>query len=157
MVSPLRPALALLLAVAVGPLEAQSPPNLSGTWVLQVAESDFGPLPAPERRTDIFIHDEPRLVVRRMTMAQGQEASLELTYAVDGAPHQNDAGGAVAVSRLSWDGSVLVMISTVSSPQGEVILTDRYSLSPDGQTLTQARTLQVQGQEFAQRMVLRRQ
>ena len=157
MVSSVTTALTLLLAVAAAPLEAQSPPNLSGTWILQVAESDFGQLPAPERRTDIITHDEPRLVVQRMTMAQGQETSLELTYAVDGAPHRNDAGGAVAVSRLSWDGSTLVIISTVSSPQGEVILTDRYSLGDDGQTLTQARTLQAQGQEFAQRMVLKKQ
>jgi hypothetical protein len=157
MVSSLRTALTLLLAVAVAPLEAQSPPNLSGTWVLQVAESDFGMLPAPERRTDIITHEEPRLVVQRMTMAQGQETSLALTYAVDGEPHENDAGGAVVVSRLNWDGSVLVMISTVSSPQGEVMLTDRYTLSPDGQILTQARVLQVQGQEFSQRMVLKKQ
>lgn len=149
--------LAALLAVPASPLAAQDVPNLSGTWVLQVAESDFGPLPAPERRTDIITHEEPRLVVQRMTMSQGQEASLELTYAVDGEPHENDAGGAVVVSRLSWDGSVLVMVSTVSSPQGEITLHDRYSLSPDGQTLTQARVLQVQGQEFSQRMVLKRQ
>lgn len=146
-----------VIALAPGTLVAQTVPNLSGTWILQVAESDFGPLPAPERRTDIITHEEPRLVVRRMTMAQGQEASLELRYAVNGEPHENDAGGAVVVSRLRWDGSVLVMTSTVSSPQGEVVLTDRYSLSPDGQTLTQARTLQVQGQEFAQRMVLKKQ
>lgn len=149
--------LATLLASPASLLSAQEVPNLSGTWILQVTESDFGPLPAPERRTDIITHDEPRLVVQRMTMAQGQEASLELTYTVDGEPHENDAGGAVAVSRLSWDGRVLVMITTVSSPQGEVVLTDRYSLGPDGQTLTQARTLQVQGQEFAQRMVLKKQ
>ncbi|HUG28540.1 MAG TPA: hypothetical protein VMK53_09600, partial [Gemmatimonadales bacterium] len=102
-----------LLALPVS-LSAQAAPNLTGTWILQVAESDFGPLPAPERRTDIITHDEPRLVVQRMTMSQGQEASLELTYAVDGEPHQNDAGGAVAVSRVSWDGDVLVMITTVS-------------------------------------------
>lgn len=157
MVSSLPTALTLLLALAVAPLEAQSPPNLSGTWILQVAESDFGPLPPPERRTDIITHDEPRLVVQRMTLSQGQEASLELTYTVDGEPHENDAGGAVVVSRLSWDGGVLLMISTVSSPQGEVMLTDRYSLSDDGQTLTQARVLQVQGQEFSQRMVLKKQ
>jgi hypothetical protein len=148
---------AALLALAPGMLSAQNVPDLSGTWILQVAESDFGPLPAPERRTDIIAHDEPRLVVQRMTMAQGQEGSLELTYAVDGEPHENNAGGAMVVSRLHWEGSVLIMISTVSSPQGELMLTDRYSLSPDGQTLTQARVLQVQGQEFAQRMVLKKQ
>lgn len=157
MAASLHTALTLLLAAAVAPLEVPSPPNLTGTWILQVAESDFAPLPAPERRTDIITHDEPRLVIQRMTVAQGQEASLELTYSVDGEPHENDAGGAVAVSRLNWDGNTLVVITTVSGMQGEVVLTDRYSLSPDGQTLTQARTLQAQGQEFAQRMVLKKQ
>lgn len=149
--------LATFLAVPASLLSAQGVPNLSGTWVLQIAESDFGPLPAPERRTDIIDHQEPSLVVRRMTVAQGQEASLELKYAVNGEPHQNDAGGAVVVSRLRWEGRVLVMVSTVSGAQGEVTLTDRYILSDDGQTLVQERGLQVQGQEFSQRMVLKKQ
>lgn len=149
--------LASALIATAPPALAQSPPNLSGTWVLQVAQSDFGMLPPVDRRTDVIEHAEPRLVVRRTAASQGQESSLVFTYAVDGEPHRNDAGGTEVVTRLRWDGATLVMVTTATSPQGEITITDRYTLSEDGRTLTQARTLSVQGQELAQRMVLTRQ
>lgn len=157
MVSPLRPALVLLLAVAVGPLEAQSPPNLSGTWVLQLAESDFGPIPAPEGRTDVIDHQEPRITIRRTVVAQGQETTTDLRYAVDGERHANTAGGLEMGSRLSWNGAALTMVSAAQTPQGEVGIVDVFTLSEDGQTLTQARTLTLGGQELSQRLVLKKQ
>lgn len=154
---PIRFTLTTLLLVGAGALAAQSPPNLSGRWVLLPAESTFGPLPAPESRTDLIVHEEPRLVITRATVAQGQEVAAELSYLVDGEPHRNHAGGAELVSRLHWEGATLVMISLANSPQGEVTITDRYELSADGQTLIQHRTLSVMGQELAQRLVLKRQ
>lgn len=141
------------LAIAVS-AEAQSRPDFSGTWVLQVAQSDFGPIPAPESRTDVITHAEPRLVVVRTVMAQGTESRLEFHYVVDGEPHRNTANGAELTSRLRWDGQVLVMVSIASGAQGEVTITDRYTLSAGGRTLTQDRTLNIAGQEIVQRMVL---
>ncbi|MFN2317231.1 MAG: hypothetical protein ABR551_04655 [Gemmatimonadales bacterium] len=157
MVSPLRSAVALLLAVAAAPLEGQSPPNLSGTWTLQVAESDLGPIPAPDSRVDVIEHQEPRITIRRSVVSQGQETSTELRYAVDGERHVNTAGGLEMGSRLSWNGATLTMISSAQTPQGEVGLVDVFTLSEDGQTLTQARTLTIGGQELRQRLVLKKQ
>lgn len=148
--------LTLLLGAAAGSVAAQTIPNLSGTWVLQVAQSDFGPIPAPESRTDVINHAEPRLTITRTVMAQGTESRLELTYLVDGEPHKNSAGGAELTSRLRWEGATLIMASVASGAQGEVTITDRYTLSEDGRTLTQARTLNLGGQEVVQRMVLTR-
>lgn len=157
MVSPFRCALALLLAVAVAPLEAQFPPNLSGTWVLQLAESDLGPIPAPDSRVDVIDHQEPRITIRRTVVAQGQETSTELRYAVDGERHTNTAGGLEMGSTLRWNGATLTMVSSAQTPQGEVGLVDVFTLSEDGLTLTQARTLTIGGQELSQRLVLKRQ
>jgi hypothetical protein len=66
-------------------------------------------------------------------------------------------GPSELTSTLRWDGVVLVMVSTVSTPDGEVTITDRYTLSEDGKTLTQARTISAQGQELSQKLVLARQ
>ncbi len=153
-----RVAAAAALAVAIAAsADAQTRPNLSGTWVLQAAQSEFGQLPAPESRTDVIDHREPRLTITRTAVAQGQESRLDLVYVVDGEPHRNTAGGAELVSRLHWDGAALVMVSIASAPQGQVTITDRYTLSEDGRTLTQARTIGIEGQELTQRMVLTKQ
>lgn len=147
---------ALTLGLAAGPLSAQATPNFSGTWALDLARSNFGELPAPQSRVDVIDHQEPRLVIKRTTVNAGTEVLTSLTYVVDGQPHQNSAGGAPVSSVLKWEGTTLVVTSTLTTPQGEVSITDRMSLSADGNTLTQARTLSLQGQAMAQTMVFTR-
>lgn len=147
--------LALLLTPSLG--STQSPPNFTGTWVLQAAESDFGMLGGPESRTDRISHDGASLVIRRTVVAQGQETAVELRFAIDGAEHRNLSGGSELVSTLRWVGDTLMVVSRVQSPQGEATLEDRYTLSADRTVLTQARTITVAGQSLAQRVILRRE
>ena len=150
-------AVAVLISTGLGGIHSADVPNLSGTWVLQIAESDFGMVPPPDSRTDVIDHQEPRLAVKRTTSAQGTTTVADMTYAVDGKPHKNNAGTTELVSTLKWDGDVLVMVTTTQAPQGELVITDHYTLSPDGQTLTQARVLAIQDQTLAQTMVLKKQ
>lgn len=147
-------ALAALTFLAPVPALAQGLPNLSGTWVLAADKSDFGPMPGPTSRTDVIEHQEPKLTIKRTVVTANGEVSSTLVYEVDGKAYKNTAGGAEIVSTLKWDGQTLVMSSTVPNPQGEVTIVDRYTLSADGNTLTQARTLSLGGQEAAQTMVL---
>jgi hypothetical protein len=150
--------LVVLALAATGTAAGQSAPNLSGTWVLQADQSSFGMMPAPQSRTDVIDHQEPKLTIKRTTTnANGETTTSELTYAVDGQPYKNMAGPTEITSRLHWDGKVLVSVSTATAPQGEVTITDRYTLSEDGKTLTQQRSLSVAGQEIAQTMVLAKQ
>jgi len=151
-----RAVLALVTALAAVPALAQSPPDFSGTWTLDLARSNFGQLPAPESRVDVIQHQEPRLVIKRTTVVNGAQSVVDIAYAVDGQPHQNTAGGSPISSVLRWDGSTLVVTSTVTTPQGDLGIVDRMSLSADGKTLTQERTLSIQGQELAQTMVFTR-
>lgn len=151
-------ALATLMAMLAAPAApAQEHPDLSGTWVLDTGRSDFGPMPAPASRTDLIEHREPALVIHRTVMTQNGEVKASFTYAVDGQPHENASGGQTVTSVLSWEGKTLLMHSTVSTPQGELTLDDRYDLSEDGTTLTIGRTLSVQGQSLSQTMVFTRQ
>jgi len=150
-------AVAVLISTGLGGLPASAVPNLTGTWVLQIADSDFGMVPPPDSRIDVIDHQEPRLAVKRTTSAQGTTTVADMTYAVDGMPHKNNAGTTELTSTLHWEGEVLVMVTTTQAPQGELVITDRYSLSADGQTLTQARVLAIQDQTLAQTMILRKQ
>ncbi len=145
------------LALAASTLSAQARPDFSGTWVLQLAQSDFGPIPAPTSRQDVIEHQEPALRIVRTQVTAGGEATATLSYAVDGKPHANRAGAADVVSVLAWEGAELVITSTISTPQGEATIVDRMALAANGTTLTQRRTISVQGQQIDQTMVLRKQ
>ena len=150
-------AVAVLAAAAPGVSQAQTVPNLTGTWVLQLDKSDFGMMPGPQSRTDVIDHQEPKLTIKRTATSAAGETTASLVYEVDGKPYKNLVGPSEVTSTLKWEGGILVMASTISTPQGDVTITDRYTLSADGQTLTQARTLSLQGQEASQTFVLAKQ
>ena len=154
-------AAAALLAIALAlpaVSAARQVPNLTGTWVLQADKSDFGMMAAPQSRTDVIDHQEPKLTIKRtMVTAAAGESQVNLVYAVDGKPHKNMAGPSELTSTLSWEGRTLVTVSTVDTQQGQVTITDRLTVSEDGKTLTQQRTLSAQGQEAKQTMVLVKQ
>jgi len=149
--------LALVSSAAPVSSYAQHVPNLSGTWVLQVDKSDFGMLPAPVSRTDVVDHQEPKLTIKRTVVTEGGEAVGNFTFVVDGKPYKNSMGPSELTSSLNWDGAVLVVTSQTTTPQGEATLVDRYSLSADGKTLTQDRSIAVQGQNLTQKLVLAKQ
>ncbi|MGQ0702699.1 MAG: hypothetical protein ACT4PM_06165 [Gemmatimonadales bacterium] len=145
------------LALGVPDASAQSVPNLSGTWVFHRELSDLGGMEAltPQSRTDVWDHQEPKLTIKRTTTsATGESTTTTLVYAIDGEPHKNMAGPTEVTSRLRWEGAALVSVSTIQDPQGEVTITDRYSRSEDGKTLTQERTFARMGQEGRQKLVL---
>ena len=145
--------LSLLVSAAPQSAAAQAKPDLSGTWVLDPSQSDFGMMPSPTSRTDVIEHQEPALTIHRTN----GDVTVHLAYRVDGQPHVNDANGQQVTSSLAWDGMVLVITSNLTVPQGEVLIVDRMALSEDGMTINSQRTLSIGGQEMVQTMVLRKQ
>jgi hypothetical protein len=149
--------MAFALAMPAASL-AQDVPNLTGTWVLQADKSDFGGAPAPQSRTDVIVHQEPKLTIKRTVVAApAQENTINLVYVVDGKPHKNMAGPDELTSILSWEGRTLVTVSTVEMAPGLVTITDRVSVSDDDKTMTLLRTMSVQGQEAKLTMVFAKQ
>jgi hypothetical protein len=147
---------ALLVAVPAA-ARAQQVPNLSGTWVLQLDKSDFGPIPGPTSRTDVVDHQEPKLNIKRTTVQNGTEVVGNLVFVIDGKEYKNTMGPQELTSTLKWDGAVLVVSTNTSMQGADVALLDRYSLSADGKTLTQDRTISVQGQSLTQKLVFTKQ
>ena len=151
-------ALLALPFAAIAPARAQAVPNLTGTWVMAADKSDFGPMPAPKVRTDVIDHKEPNLIIKRsLSGPDGAPVAVDLKYAVDGKAYTNTTPQGDISSTLKWDGKDLMVTSQVPTPNGAAEVTDRFSLSDDGKTLTQNRTISVQGQEIKQTIVLIKQ
>src|SRR5450756_1203608 len=58
---PRRIWIALVVAALFNIAAFAQKPNVTGTWKLILAKSDFGPLPAPTSRTDVIEHNDPNL------------------------------------------------------------------------------------------------
>ena len=136
-----------------------APADLIGTWMLDASESDFGRSPAPDSAMTIFTRADDRLVMTRKvwTSMGGGHRTVEFDQATDG-----EAGTGIASrgddipSRAWWEEDVLVLEVEVNSNMGEIIVTDRMSLTDDD-TLVFERLLDVPSMgEMEQTIVYRR-
>jgi hypothetical protein len=129
------PALTLLLCVAV----AQTKPNFSGEWKMNAAKSDFGQMPAPTSLVLKIAHSDPELKVARTQVSERGEFTSESAYTTDGKECVNKTRFGESKSTLKWEGNALVIATKMDFQGNEVTITEKWSLSDDGKTLTQNR------------------
>ncbi len=127
-------AIALVLAGAASSRAADRP-DLSGKWVLSKARSVFGvkEFASLDRAVVRIEHREPEFSFRRVFIRQGESHVLEYRLSSDGKDVADAKEG--SVSRLSWDGDVLVYLTTYTTPRGTATNTVRYRLLDGGKTL----------------------
>ena len=144
--------LLLVLALSLAAL-AQDKPNFSGTWELQVANSEFGPLPAPESQISVIDHKEPKVQVKVTSKtAQGEQGSTR-NLTTDGEENTNQVGGNTWKSRTHWEERVLVTESNFEIQGNKIRIKDRWTLSDDGKSFTNNRELASDMGEAQQRLV----
>ena len=148
---------AALLAIACGLLQAQAKPNFSGAWKLNTAKSDFGAMPAPDSRTDIITHEDPDLKDSYTQSGQMGELTAEMKYSTDGKETTNSVRGNQIKTTAKWDGDELAIAGKTQFNGADVTLSDRWSLSADGKTLTIQRHVNSPLGETNQKIVLEKQ
>jgi hypothetical protein len=124
-------------AMAAASGSASAKPNLSGTWVLDPSKSDFGQMPGPSSATDVIDHKEPSVKISvKQTNAMGDMAfAMELVD--DGQKVSTwQIFGSEAKSTAHWDGDTLVVTTDATIQDNAIKIASRYTLSPDGNTLT---------------------
>lgn len=125
-----------LIALPLVSVFAQQKTDFSGTWKLNVAKSDFGPLRGPTSRTDVITHKDPAL--SNSVTADGAQGKQQYTvsYTTDGKEAVNKIGEREIKSTLKWVGSNLVISSKFVYNDTDVTSEVTWALSPDGKTLT---------------------
>ena len=124
-----RVLLTAMVAAVVIPFaaRAQSKPDFSGTWTLDVAKSD----PAPQGRGGGGGMGGGSVTIKQTgtelaVTSEGRQGPQTMTYKLDGSESSNEVmgrGGAQTVkSKAKWDGSSLV-IDTTRDIQGMTITT----------------------------------
>ena len=140
-----------------GLAQAHAKPNFSGTWKVNVAQSDFGAIPGPDSRTDKITHQDPDLKVHVNQSGQMGEMTYDAAYTTDGKECTNNVNGNVFKSTVKWDGDGLSLETKGSFNGNEFTAKDRWALSEDGKTMTVQRHLASAMGETDQKLVFEKQ
>jgi len=156
--------LALTIASLASPLAAQSHPNFAGTWALNPKASE-GPM-MPSSMIMVITQDAKAFKVdNTTTMAMGEqkmEQKSAMAYNLDGSTAKNtlsNMGQSLELtSKVSWDGPALLINTEGELAPGRALLQkDRWTLAPDGKTLTIAREGAASRQSFSVKLVFVKQ
>ena len=148
---------AIVIVTFTASLAAQSKPNFSGTWKLNVEKSDFGVLPPSNSRTDVIDHQEPNLKDSVSDDgAQGQQ-NYTLSMTTDGKEAVNKPGGLDMKSTAAWAANSLVVNAKLQFQGSDVVIKTTWALSDDGKMLTENVHLESPMGETDQKMVFEKQ
>jgi hypothetical protein len=113
---------------------AQAPVDLSGIWERYNAASSPGKQPVDSMKLKIDQQGATIDVVLRVVQ-RGTVEQSNIRY-IAGQETRGEMHGAPMTCRAEWDGAALVVHSTAKVVSKELNLTDRYTLSADGNRLT---------------------
>jgi hypothetical protein len=150
-------ALVFGLATALAAAAADSKPNFSGEWKLNVGKSDFGPMPAPTSRTDKIDHKDPSLKFTSTQVNQQGEFTREWSCTTDGKECTNTLMGNSWKSIAKWETNTLLIESKGSFNGNDVQTKEKWTLSEDGKTITISRHLASSMGEADQTIVFEKQ
>src|SRR3984893_9703011 len=131
-----RHAIASSLAVLAftASLAAQSKPDFSGTWKLNVAKSDFGVLPPSNGRTDTIDHQDTNLKdTVSDDAAQGQQNYI-LAMTTSSKEAVNQPRGLEMKSIATWEAKNLLVNTKLQFQGSDVTMKTSWALSDDGKT-----------------------
>jgi hypothetical protein len=124
------------------PLAAAS--NLSGSWMLNLAKSQYGQFPAPEVMMRQIQHQDPALSMSTYQKGAQGEVTTELKYTTDGKPAVNGENQGAA----HWDNDKLVIETSRDYQGAKLTQREEWTLSADGKTLTIATHVKLPNGEF---------
>ncbi|MDQ2898493.1 MAG: c-type cytochrome [Acidobacteriota bacterium] len=135
-------------------LFAQSP-NLTGVWKANLEKSKVNG-PAPSSYLEIIEQQGSKLTETiGITSPRGEQRS-SYTADTSGKPTMNSYRGLPMRTVASSEGGALTLTSKVAGPRPATV-TEKYTLSPDGNTLTVETVTSSNGKDTQQTMVLEKQ
>ena len=145
------------LALVSGAASAQDKPNFSGTWKMDGAKSDFGPMPAPDKLMRTIDHKDPEMQIKTTQSGQQGEVTSELKYKTDGTESVNKLRGQDVKGIAKWEGEKLVVRSKREVQGMEISITETWALSGEGKVLTVTNAIDTPQGSFEAKIVLDKQ
>jgi hypothetical protein len=155
-------ALFLVLPVVAAARAQDATPNFTGKWSIDIAKSDFGPMPPPESVTHVIDHKEPNIKIVTTQKGPQGESTNERLLTTDGKENVNRVrmGGPEPMdvkSTTKWAGKTLGTAFTIDIQGNAFDVSDSWKLSDDGKVLTIVREFKSSQGEFAATTVFNKQ
>jgi hypothetical protein len=116
--------------------DEEARPNFSGVWSLNIAKSTLR-AESPKRILVKIEHHEPHIKQSVLvTSADDQERRMTFTFTTTGAETPTSVAGGLGRTKAHWQGSVLVIESSLKIADRERHFRDHWSLSNDQRILT---------------------
>ena len=148
----------ILTVLALAALPALAKPNFSGDWKLNSAKSTFGEMPAPDSMTYKIAHADPKLTTASKQSSQMGDFEMNATYTTDGKECTNQVFQvSTTKSVVKWDGDTLAIDTKGQFGDNEFTMTQKWTLSADGKTLTVLQTFKSAMGEGEQKLIFDKQ
>ena len=123
----------LVVAIAgVCPAQAQSKPNVSGTWNMNLAKSKFA-AGGPQKITIKFEQKDASLQEWFTIGGEQGERTLEFTYKTDGSQNAAQVDGRDVKTMAKWEGDSLLIV--ITDPSGG-IFSRKFTMTEGGKSMT---------------------
>jgi hypothetical protein len=116
-------------------LVSQGRPDFSGTWSLDPARSNFGPLGPPSSFERVIRQTPNRLSSVTRQSSQAGESKTEVQFSLDGKENILTINGDEARVTAKWVMSNLVIETKRKNAGGDVHLLETWSLEEAGKSL----------------------
>lgn len=143
---------------------ATAHPNLTGTWNLNLAKSDFDQIPPPASETLVFTQTDSHITVAVTSDSDRGKENYTLGFPTDGTdtPTPKETIPATAElqilsSKGEWKGASFVFTEKITYQGNPGTLTSTFTLSPDGKTLTRVMHISVDQGDFNTTSVFEKQ
>ncbi|MGO8819443.1 MAG: c-type cytochrome [Terriglobia bacterium] len=127
--------LALTALAAVQAISQESTPNLSGIWRWNPDKSQVSGRPATNRRVKIEQQGSDLTISVRTASEVGDEIH-KFHYTIGSDDNTNEMMGASLKSKVQWKDGALSVESRATRDEGEIHISETWTLSGDGKTLT---------------------
>jgi hypothetical protein len=146
-------AIALRAQQTPGQLEPKHT-NFSGRWRMVKSQSDFGGFHMPDIVIRVVDQRGATMNVHTVQTTRDKTSTNDLSYFTDGTVTKNVINGRDAESKGFWDGPALVMRTSMKNASGDnELITDRWDLSANHETLTISSHVETPRGDFDMKMV----
>ena len=144
-----------LAVVSACILFAQTPPNLTGVGKVNPEKSKVNG-PPPSNYLMIIDQQGPKVSETIGIFGPRGEQRSALSFDTGGKASMNSFRGLPMRTQASWNGATLVLDSKVAGSRPATI-SQKYTLSPDGNTLTLEEVTTMNGKDMPQTLVFEKQ
>jgi hypothetical protein len=140
---------AVVLGIAAAG-DAQNKPDFTGEWTLNRPESSLSEAASAMQSGAVTIeHREPMFRYKATLVATGNPIEYGYELKTDGSEVTGTQQGRRVVSSLRWDGSALVFVSRIESPDPDrtINIDFRYELAGGGRRLRAVERLRGGGRD----------